>query len=198
VDLLRHGEAEGGGGRFRGRQDDGLSDIGWRQMWETVGERCPWQAVVSSPSRRCRDFATRLAAHHGLPLHLEAAFQELDFGQWEGRLVADILAEDPAPLERFWADPARYPPPGGESLTACRDRVMAGWWRWLAHAPGEHSLIVSHGGPIRILLATLLGMPWRHSWRLEVPHAGLSRWRIHGSGASTLPVLVFFNGPGER
>jgi len=198
VDLLRHGETAGDSGRFRGCHDDPLSETGWQQMWSVAGESCPWQAVVSSPSRRCRNFAEALAARHGLPLHLEADFRELDFGRWEGRRVAEVLAEDPLPLQRFWEDPARFPPPGGESPLACRDRVMAGWWRWLAGTSARHSLVITHGGPIRILLASLLGIPWRHSWRLEIPHAGLSRWRIHGTGRDCLPILVFLNADRPR
>jgi broad specificity phosphatase PhoE len=38
--------------------------------------------------------------------------------------------------------------------------------------------LVSHGGPIRIILAEALGMPPQNLMRLEVPHASLSRVRL--------------------
>ena len=42
IDLIRHGEPQGGP-RYRGDGiDDPLSDKGWRQMWDAVGEDAPW------------------------------------------------------------------------------------------------------------------------------------------------------------
>jgi broad specificity phosphatase PhoE len=43
IDLLRHGETQGGS-RFRGRTDDPLTPLGWRQMWVAVSRR---QAVTA-------------------------------------------------------------------------------------------------------------------------------------------------------
>ncbi len=64
VDLLRHGEPEGGN-KYRGALDDPLSELGWAQMRAATGDRCPWQAIVSSPLRRCAAFARELANRHG-------------------------------------------------------------------------------------------------------------------------------------
>ena len=58
VDLLRHGEPEGGR-RYRGAQDDPLSERGWRQMHASGIEGAQLTGVVSSPLRRCRAFAER-------------------------------------------------------------------------------------------------------------------------------------------
>ena len=46
VDLLRHGEPEGGK-KFRGAVDDPLSPQGWAQMRTAVGDGRDWQVIRS-------------------------------------------------------------------------------------------------------------------------------------------------------
>src|SRR5690606_221668 len=84
LDMLRHGETERGGG-LRGSLDDRLTEQGWAQMREAVAQAGPWDALVSSPLRRCAQFADELGARLGLPVQLEAGVRELHFGDWEGR-----------------------------------------------------------------------------------------------------------------
>jgi broad specificity phosphatase PhoE len=173
VDLLRHGEAEGGA-RFRGRQDDPLTALGVEQMQRATADDPGWNQVFSSPARRCADVASGLAAGLGLPLVVLPELHERAFGAWDGLAAPDIPA---AELARFWDDPVGHTPPGGEPFDAFHDRVMQAWRRIL-DAPRGHSLIVTHGGVIRVVLAELLGMPPAASILIEVPHACLTRLRV--------------------
>lgn len=79
VDLLRHGEPEGGR-RYRGSLDDPLSDRGWDQMWRAASGDTPWDLVISSPLRRCREFAEQLSSRLQLPLTIKPDLQELGYG----------------------------------------------------------------------------------------------------------------------
>lgn len=83
IDLLRHGETAGGS-RYRGSIDDALTPLGWAAMRAALGEECGWNRIVSSPLRRCADFARDLARRHGLPLDIDARLREIHFGDWEG------------------------------------------------------------------------------------------------------------------
>jgi hypothetical protein len=94
VDLLRHGEPEGGQ-KFRGALDDPLSSLGWEQLRTTVGDYRDWQAIVSSPLIRCAAFAKELAERLDRPLEIMPDFRELNFGAWEGRTSAEVYAADP-------------------------------------------------------------------------------------------------------
>ena len=67
IDLLRHGQPDGGD-RFRGVRDDPLSETGWQQMRTSVNEMASWDVVVTSPLRRCADFAAELCERHGITL----------------------------------------------------------------------------------------------------------------------------------
>lgn len=171
VDLLRHG-ATGLSG-FRGSLDDPLSDEGWAQMRSAVREAGPWQAVLSSPLTRCAAFARELAARHGAPLELDARLAELHFGTWEGRSAEQLMQTQPAALARFWEDPWRHAPPGGETLDAFEARVLAAWREACATYAGRRVLVVTHGGVIRLLLCRVRGLPRSEFLRLEVPHASL-------------------------
>lgn len=192
IDLLRHGEPAGGT-RFRGHTDDPLSELGWAQMRASV-RGGQWDRVVSSPLLRCAEFAGELAASLGLPLETEGRFREIGFGRWEGRTPEELMQIDPDRLDRFWRDPARHTPPGGESLDAFAARVRAGWEDLLARHEGKKILVVAHGGVNRMILCHALQIPVHNLFRLEVPFAAMSRLRVLGSGAEALPQLVFHVG----
>lgn len=195
VDLLRHGEPEGGP-RFRGgATDDPLSALGWQQMWLAVGDQAPWQVIVSSPMQRCHAFAAALAQRHALTLNIEPALCEMHFGQWEG-LSAEVLQQrDPAALARFWSDPLSHTPPGAERLDAFQQRALEGLQRQLDQHASGHLLLIAHGGTLRMLLSAILQMPLSASARLEMPYAALSRVRMrrdaHGQWHGS---LVFHGG----
>lgn len=192
VDLLRHGEPEGGQ-KFRGAVDDALSLHGWEQMRATVGDYRDWQVIVSSPLIRCAAFARELAERLDRPLEIVPEFVELSFGVWEGRSVADVNATDPLTLARFWRDPVAHPIPGGEPVADFDRRVGRAWNALLERHRGRHLLLVAHGGIIRMVLRQLLEIPVRRIWRIEVPFAAISRIRQHRDPDAE-PHLVFHNG----
>ena len=175
VELLRHGETVGGS-RYRGSIDDALTPQGWSAMRAALDETSDWDHIVSSPLRRCADFARDLAQRHGLPFSLDARLREIHFGDWEGKTAADILASDPEALGRFWNDPVNYPPPDGEDVRALEARVLQVWEELVIRHAGKKILVVSHGGPLRIILGRAQGLSLTDSLRLEVAHA--RRFRI--------------------
>ena len=61
IDLLRHGEPDGGLCYRGDGVDDPLSERGWAEMWAAVGEFSDWTHVISSPLERCRGFAKAVA-----------------------------------------------------------------------------------------------------------------------------------------
>ena len=184
IGLLRHGEVQGGS-RFRGRLDDPLTPQGLAQMWTACDGSGRWQRVLSSPLRRCSEFATAYAQRYGLPLEHDPRLQEIDFGDWEGLSAADVHARFPEALGRFWADPERHPPPHGEPLGDFAQRVLA-TWQGIVETRSD-TLVVTHGGVIRILLCHLRGLPLKEASRLEVAHAQLLPVTIGGSTSPYYP-----------
>lgn len=194
IDLIRHGEPVGGS-KYRGQSDDPLSAKGWAQMRAAVAGRDEWDAVVSSDLCRCADFAREVAGRLGLPLELEAGLREVGFGAWEGLTAAEILARDEAGLTAFWADPVRCTPPGGEPLSAFRERVTAAWEGVTARHRGRRVLLVGHAGMMRIVLLHALGLPLDAFYRFEIGNAALLRLRVSDGRHGTAFTQLLLPGP---
>jgi phosphoserine phosphatase len=158
--LVRHGRTSGNvERRFVGRLDLPLDTHGCKEadLWaqrmrhETIG------ALYSSTLRR----AQQTAEHLGPP-KLLSSLQELDQGVLEGRRFEDL---DPALLEFMAAwkkDPTDLCVPGGESLGACRDRVIEGLTETLrAHEPGPPIVVVTHQMVMASVILTAVGLPLR-------------------------------------
>jgi broad specificity phosphatase PhoE len=129
-------------------------------------------AVYSSDAKRARETGEIIAAACQIPLEVNAALGEIDFGRWAGRTYGEVVAADPA-ARAWFTDPSSGAPPGGESLAAAAERVLR-ITRALAHGDGERVAIVGHAGSLRLALAQALEMSLSSYWRLRLDCAGLS------------------------
>jgi alpha-ribazole phosphatase len=155
--FLRHGEVAGAAHVYRGRSDAPLTPRGWEQMHTALAAMPRWGAVVSSPARRCLDFAREAAAERGIACSVDADWRELDFGAWENLRPDQAAARDADAHAAFVHDPRRHPPPGGETLDALDARVDAALGRLGETARGP-TLVVAHAGAMRAVLARVLGL----------------------------------------
>lgn len=189
LDFLRHGEVQGGR-YFRGVTDDPLTEQGWKQMHrQCAGRR--WDAVLSSPLRRCHSFASAWRHEHNLPLLVDPDWTEIDFGAWEGQSAEQIEALYPEALQHFYADPAAYTPPKAEAYPDFTHRVKQALDRALAEFAGQTVLVVTHAGVIRALFSGILGVPPARAQHIDVPHACLSRFSCISDGNSKFLQLNF-------
>lgn len=185
LDLMRHGEPVGGR-KYRGQIDDPLSDKGWAQMREAVGEAAPWTRIVSSPLARCRAFAESLAGRHALPLAFDDRLKEVGFGAWEGLTAAEIESRWPGQLGRFKADPLGVRPAGAEMLETFYARVAEALDAQMKDATDAHVLLVGHAGVMRMALAWALQIPLMNAYRIEVASASLTRLRFDNGRVSLI------------
>ncbi|MCG6965211.1 MAG: histidine phosphatase family protein [Chromatiaceae bacterium] len=189
LDYLRHGEPVGGS-RFRGHGvDDPLSEKGWQQMRATAAAIDGWQRIVSSPMRRCVDFARWLSSERGLPLEVDPDLKEVGFGSWEGALRDQLRLQRRAEYDAFYADPVRCRPAGAEPLEVFAMRVAGVFDRLLASYPAQHTLVVCHAGVIRATLGHVIQAPPVNWYRTEVDNAALTRF----AGGQHGPRLVAHN-----
>jgi broad specificity phosphatase PhoE len=136
--------------------------------------------VYSSDARRARETGEIIAAACQIPLEVNAALGEIDFGIWAGRTYADVVAADPA-ARTWFIDPSTGAPPGGESIAVAAERVLR-VMRALAHGDGERVAIVGHAGSLRLAIAQALHMKLSSYWRLRLDCASLSvlTWAADG------------------
>ena len=194
IDFLRHGECQGGE-VFRGSGSDvALTDKGWQQMRGSVQDMNSWDSIITSPLQRCRGFATEQSERLGIPLTENANWREIHFGDWEGRLMADVWKESPDLVASYFKDPNQSTPHNGEPFAEVAERLKGAWETLLTEHRNQHVLVVQHGGTIRILLALILGMPATAMNQFEVPFACLSRIKVfHHSDYADFSMLVSHN-----
>ena len=145
IALVRHPPVAASG-RCYGRTDLELAEPG--SAAALAARLTGMEGIVwTSPSGRCRNVAEAVGPHR-----IDPRLMELDFGAWEGVPWDDVPR---SALDGWAADPWGFAPPGGETGAALVSRVRD------FHAdlpPGAH-IVVSHGGPLKVLLALLAGRP---------------------------------------
>ncbi len=177
VVLLRHGRSTANvAGVLAGRSPGvSLDDVG-RAQAGAVATRLSGielDALISSPMDRCQQTIAPLAAATGLPVRIEPALAEVDYGDWTGRALKDLAGED------LWRTVQAHPSaavfPGGEGLAAVGVRAV-GAIRGLMSELGPDAVILvcSHGDVIKAILADALGLHLDGFQRIMVAPASLS------------------------
>lgn len=173
VTVMRHGEVDGPANVLRGSSDTPLSDIGWNQMRAVCAALdTPVTAIVSSPLNRCRAFAQELAMQHALSLNLHDDLREIDFGDWENLTPDAARASSPVLFDKFISAPEGVTPPNGEPFDAFDQRVRTAFDACLAQSSGGHLFIITHAAVMRVLLSSIMNLPWADTYRIAIPPAG--------------------------
>jgi broad specificity phosphatase PhoE len=169
--LVRHGEtAENRKMRYLGTQDALLTPNGMKQALQVAEalSQIPIKIIFSSPMRRTADTAARIQAACKAELCMDARLKEGSFGSWEGLTRAEVIErgdQDRKNLALWEADPS-IAPPGGESIENIQKRMISLADELYGEFSGSSVVLVSHVGPIKALLAAVLGAPLQTSRRL--------------------------------
>jgi alpha-ribazole phosphatase len=176
--LVRHGATRWSAtNRFCGYSDILLSRTGHAQgRWLAQRlQRENIQAIYSSDLKRARDTAEYIAAYHQQPVSIKisALWREINFGDWEG-LTYHVIAEQYKDQLAFFTDPLHHAPPNGESLADLLQRLQLAITQILTETTEGEIAIVSHGGPLRVLLCCMLRIPIASQWQLRLDPGSLS------------------------
>ena len=146
--LVRHGETDWNvERRVQGHSDTPLNDTGREQARalgaELAGE--PIDAVYSSDLLRAHETANIVAGPRGLEVTALRELRERNFGTWEGLTDAEVFAQFPRAAHGHWGDAeTKY-----QMATRVSDAIKS-----IAEAhPDGCVLLISHGGPLRAVLA---------------------------------------------
>lgn len=178
--------------RVAGRRELGLSAAGRAQAGD-LRDRLRGldiAEILASPLPRAVETAEILAATAGLGLVRDPRLTDFAAGQWEGRTHDEIGASQE--YRRFIEDPVAESIPGGERLVEVRERMMAAVSQALGdNELGANIVVVSHAGPLRVLLAHFLGMSLVHYHRLRLSPASLSVLRFESEAG--VPRVLAIN-----
>jgi alpha-ribazole phosphatase len=174
--LIRHGTTRlHKNDRFWGWTDVPLSATGIKQAGKLrtrlAGEKIT--AVYTSTSSRARATAEIIATGHKAKLIACDELCECNFGFVEGLTYKEIehlypeLAEELANLKAVTF-------PGGETLEQLNNRVKIFIKKLEKLKAKDNAAIVSHGGPLRLIICNLLGTDIQHWQQFRIDRGSLS------------------------
>jgi 2,3-bisphosphoglycerate-dependent phosphoglycerate mutase len=181
--LIRHGRTSANtDGILAGRSSGVVLDATGTDQALQAGQRIagvPLRTIVTSPLRRCRQTAQALANARpdGCPVVVEQGLVECGYGEWTGKSLRELSKD------KLWAAVQHQPSavrfPGGESMAEMATRAVGAIRSWDARLADEHGAgavwaAVSHGDPIKAILADALGMHLDSFQRIVVDPASIS------------------------
>jgi broad specificity phosphatase PhoE len=151
--VARHGQTDWNlERRWQGWADPPLNATGRAQAAE-LGETLAGREitrVVSSDLRRALETAEIAGARLGVAVEIDPGLREVDVGEWSGLTSAEVEARYPEGFERRrrgltgWVE--------GEEHGTMAERVLAALLDIAGRNPGDRVLVVTHGGPLRVVL----------------------------------------------
>lgn len=145
-------------------------------------------ALVASPMVRTRQTAAAVGRRLGLPVLVDAALAECDFGAWEGLTADEIDASWPGHLRRWHREPG-LPAPGGESIEDVGARVAPALDALLAGGTGRTVVAVTHSITARVAVGIALGAPSTSWARIRVAPGSVSIVRLRPAGDHEVRVV---------
>jgi broad specificity phosphatase PhoE len=191
--LIRHGETDWNVSRcVMGMQPIGLNDAGRAQITalaQGLAGLAP-EALYASPANRTRESADILSAHHGqLPIVEDAAFGEIDYGDWVGLPFTDF--EGTQDFTDYMFRPSHCAIPGGERPSEAQARAVAGVERIRStHATGRVG-IVSHADVIKALLVHYQGRSLDEWQQARIDNASMTIMSFRGTYVRVLGVNIY-------
>lgn len=181
--LVRHGRTSANAkGILAGRTAGVALDATGRTQAARTAERLavvPLAALVSSPLERCRQTSRAILERQSgeVATTVDRAITECDYGEWQGRALADLAKED------LWrtvqSRPSAVHFPGGETMAGMQARAVDAIRRRDDAVRSEHGeravwAAVSHGDVIKSILADAFGMHLDLFQRIGVGPASVS------------------------
>ncbi|MBA2742165.1 MAG: histidine phosphatase family protein [Actinobacteria bacterium] len=146
--LVRHGETDWNAERrVQGHTDRSLNEVGLEQIRALAQELAdePLDAIYASDLARAHETARAIADPRGLPIETLPELRERDFGTWEGLTDAEVFERYPEAHTGSWGD--------AETREELAERVVSTLLQIAGAHPGGRVLVVTHGGPLRAMLA---------------------------------------------
>ncbi len=184
--AIRHGEtAWNVDTRIQGQLDIPLNDTGrWQaeRLARALAAREAIDVVYTSDLLRAWETARPVAEATGAPLHTDEGLRERGFGSFQGKTFTEIEAAMPDEARRWRQRDPFWAPPGGESLTAMRRRVIETLHALASRHVGEQIVMVAHGGVMDVLYRAATGQELQapRTWQLGNTAVNRLLWSPEG------------------
>ncbi|MGE7665111.1 histidine phosphatase family protein [Ureibacillus composti] len=190
--LIRHGETEWNAeGRLQGWLDSNLTPTGRRhaeKLRDFLSQKT-FDAVYSSPSQRALQTAN-IIVNQKMNIIQDARLQEIRLGNWQGRLIKEILQNDSKRYLHYTESPELYDPdPESERFEQVSKRMGEFLHNCTQKHDGERIVVVTHGVAIRALLVAIRQLPIQEIWNTgEI--TGTSLTKLIVENGVVMPVYI--------
>lgn len=182
--------------RLAGRRELGLSPEGQQTARDLVTrfQGVELDELLVSPLPRTVETAQPLAVARNLDVARDPRLVDWNPGRWEGRTYAEIMV-DPTFVAMQGRPIGELTFPGGERFADVQQRLLVSVDQALQdNELGAGIAIVSHAGPLRLLLSHYLSLSaWEHE-RLRLAPGSVTVLRF--SSLLSPPSLVAINSTG--
>lgn len=173
IHLFRHGETDWNAERrVQGQSESRLNDLGIKQA-QDLGQRIRDMAfdhLYCSSSLRTRQTAEHAFGSRLSSVNYLDSLREIDLGPWEGKLYAELEAEQPDSFRHFWEEPHLFQVSGAETFSDLQRRAVTTIDEIRTRHAAGHIAIVSHGALIKSLLCHYAGKPISALWAPPAMH----------------------------
>lgn len=187
--FVRHGQTPDNAERmWQGWGGRGLGEKGIRQA-RLLGERLrdrPFTRVLTSDIER----VVETSAHLGKSVEIDRRWREIDVGSWAGRSIPETWETHRDVFDAMRRGEDIRVGGDGESISEFHDRIAASVSSLIAeHDDGDEVLVLSHGGFIGGLTASVFGSTWPMGPTAPIHNTALTTFAVESDGSLRLQVL---------
>ncbi len=183
--ITRHGETFWNvEKRLQGQGNSDLTEKGvlgaelLSERFEDIDIDC----IVSSPLKRTMDTSTIIRGKKDIPIYTEDGLMEINIGEFCGKTLVEMQAENPALVGKILDDPYTYGYPNGENLVEFYDRCAETFDKIAKKYDGKTILVVSHGGVLKAIEYYVKGEMIPADWASDVVvNCSLTKYEIDGN-----------------
>ena len=190
--IVRHGQTEWNLlGKTQGHGNSDLTPKGIEQA-ELLADsmtKYPIDYIYSSDLGRAYQTAEIIGNKLNIELEKTEALREMNFGTWEGRIIKDIIEEDPELYKMWRNEPHLAKIPQGETLSQIKERTDAFIKEINEKYDGKHIVLVTHSLCARIMLLSFLDSDVKNIYRINQANTALNIIELRDYG----PVVMKMN-----
>ena len=190
--IVRHGQTEWNLlGKTQGHGNSDLTPKGIEQA-ELLADsmtKYPIDYIYSSDLGRAYQTAEIIGNKLNIEVEKTEALREMNFGTWEGRIIKDIIEEDPELYKMWRNEPHLAKIPQGETLSQIKERTDAFIKEINEKYDGKHIVLVTHSLCARIMLLSVLDSDVKNIYRINQANTALNIIELRDYG----PVVMKMN-----
>ncbi len=190
--IVRHGQTEWnilGKTQGHGNSDLTAKGIEQAELLANSMVKYPIDYIYSSDLGRAYQTAEIIGNKLNVEVEKTEALREMNFGTWEGRLISDIMEENPALYKQWRNEPHLARIPQGETLDMIKKRTDEFIKEINEKHDGKHIVLVTHSLCARIMLLSFLDSNVKNIYKINQGNTALNIIELRDYG----PVVMKMN-----